>query len=135
MTTLAAVHLPPLLTLPVAALVVVWALWYWTRLGRSDTPRSRRWVRRASILVVLAGMPALVRGTSFVDPRIAPRAYAEAWTVAIAALFLLVVVAVLDAGNSVRMHVRARATLMREELLRPQRRASSGSSPAGEDES
>lgn len=109
---LGAVHLSPVVTVPIALVVVVWALWYWTRLGAAPVPVSRRWIRRASLIVILGGLPALVRGASFVDPSIDPIAYTQTWTVAIGALVLLVLCAVIDAVNSVRLHAIDQAALL-----------------------
>ncbi|MHC4775693.1 MAG: hypothetical protein ACYTBR_10570, partial [Planctomycetota bacterium] len=64
---IAAAHLSAALTVPVAVAVAVFSLWYWKRLGAADVPRSRRWIRRASMVVILIALPILVRAVSFVD--------------------------------------------------------------------
>ena len=125
MRLMAAVHLSPWLTVPVALVVVVWALAYWTMLGDAEVPASRRWIRRFSLVIMLIGLPALVRASSFVDPHVDRMAYAQTWTVAIGALFLLIAVAVLDAINSVRLFAAERAELFAESMRRRRRDPSS----------
>ncbi|MCP3902579.1 MAG: hypothetical protein GY715_03000 [Planctomycetes bacterium] len=87
----------PRLTLPGALLVVVVVAWYWWRLGRVSVPRSRRLIRRASIVLVLLLLPALVRGLSYLDAEIDGRAFVVAWSVATILVLLILLVACIDA--------------------------------------
>ena len=106
--TLAAEHVPAVLTVPVAALFAAWLLWYWRRLGRSDVLESRRRIRRASTAVMLAGLPFLVEAASFLDARKQPGTWALTWILVMFALGLVVFTAGLDIFNTLRLARRER---------------------------
>ena len=103
---LVAVHLPGSVTVPMAVAVGVWVMWYWQRLGRDEVPESRRRIRRASIIVMLAGLPLFVRALSFVDSHADSRAYVIAWLLVLLAVGAVMVVAGLDVVNNLRIHRR-----------------------------
>ncbi len=98
-----AAHLPAWLTLPPALLLVGWMLWYWRALGRPQVPDSRRRIRRASLLVMLAGMPFFVQALSFLDAKAQPYSWATTWLLVMFCLALLVLTAGLDLANTVRL--------------------------------
>lgn len=100
---IAAAHLPALVTIPPALALVVWVMWYWQRLGRPEVPDSRRRIRRASMIVILASLSLLVRGLSFLDPRTANWQYVINWLLVLFAVGLVVVTAGIDVVNTLRI--------------------------------
>lgn len=111
---LAAVHLSPALTVPIAIALSAVFVWYWIRLGRGDVPVSRRKIRRFSLAVMLIALPMFVRAASFVDPAIDKKPYVLAWTAATLMVLLVIVSALLDAANNLRLHQR----LQHEEMIK-----------------
>lgn len=103
---LAAVHLSPSVTIPPALALLAVLIWYWLRLGRADVPMSRRKIRRASVTLAVLAVPTLVAGFSFVDGDVEPRRYLVVWATAVLLLMLIVVTAVLDVINNLRIHAR-----------------------------
>lgn len=87
---------PAWISIPVALAVAGALVWYFARLGRPDVPRSRRWVRRASVVCALAGLPALVRALTFVHPHEDRAGWALAWSMALLALVAWATLAVVD---------------------------------------
>lgn len=81
-------------------------LWYWLRLGREGVPLSRRKLRRASVVLALLALPTLVAGFSFVDGDVEPRRYLVVWATAVLLVMLIVLTAVLDVINNLRIHAR-----------------------------
>lgn len=100
---LASVHLSPIISLPMAALTLAWIVWYWMRLGRAHVPGSRRKLRRVSLAVMIALLPLLVAALSFLDPAQHQRQYVMAWTGAMLLIAILIVLAGLDAINTMRI--------------------------------
>ncbi|HMN94917.1 MAG TPA: hypothetical protein PKC43_00735 [Phycisphaerales bacterium] len=115
---LAAVHAPPAITVPGALIGGAALGWLWWWQGRDGVPASRRRLRRISIVGMLILLPMLVAGASFVDPDLEPRRYAETWTVAVGLLAIVVLLAVVDAFNTFRLHAKeqldASRTMARE---------------------
>lgn len=97
---------PPAYTVPVAAVVFVWIIWYWRRLSVSEMPESRRRIRRALQVVMLVGLMPLVAGLSFLDNEHQPDRYIGAWILVMALLAFLLVLAMVDILNNLRVHVR-----------------------------
>jgi Na+/proline symporter len=106
---LAAVHLPLWQSAPVAMLVALWAGWYWWRQGRPRVPRSRRIIRRTSMVLTVVSLPAFVRGLSVVDPSQDGALYVQTWLFAIILIAVVAISALVDAVNSVRLHAAERA--------------------------
>jgi hypothetical protein len=103
---IAQVLIPAFITLPVAATLLVGLIWYWRRLGAEDVLRSRRRVRRLS-LVVFGTVGALgVQGLSFVDPHTHAREFILVWTLSLAGAVAMILVAGLDALASLHGHRR-----------------------------
>jgi len=99
-----AVHLPPTVTLPVALGFALWIMWYWKRLDDPNVDAKRRRIRRASIMVMFVALIPLVRALSFVDHQTDPTGYVISWLLVTFAIGLVVVTAILDTLNTVRMH-------------------------------
>jgi hypothetical protein len=100
---IAAVHLHPLITVPLATIVLGWIVWYWIRLGRARVPTIRRKLRRVSLGVVAILLPLLVTAMSFLDPAQHQREYIFAWTSAMLLVAILLMFAGLDALNTMRI--------------------------------
>ena len=120
--TLGAALLPAAVTVPPAALLVAWVLWYWRRLGRSNVPESRRRIRRASVAVMLAALPFVVQAASFLDAQTQPGAWAVTWILVMFALCLVVLMAGLDMLNTLRLARRKRLERIIEEAADRARR-------------
>jgi len=136
---LAATHLSPWICVPFGAAAGLGLGVLWWKFGGPQVPASRRRIRRVSTVVALILVPILVAGLCFIDPNTTPRHYAEVWTLAIALVFVLVLLAVVDVLNSVRLHAndhfRETDAAGREldEAMRTARRerAAAGASRAG----
>jgi uncharacterized membrane protein YedE/YeeE len=100
---IAAVHLSSAVSIPVAVAVAILVLWYWKRLGDAGVPVSRRRIRRASIVVVLAGLPILVRAVSFVDYQTQQAQYVVTWLLVLVCIGLLLIAAAIDFFDTVRL--------------------------------
>lgn len=101
---LAAVHLSPVVTITVAAFVAAWVVWYWQRLSKPDVPPSRRLIRRLSLVVVTAALPVFIAAASFFTAEADGVAYVRIWTAAMALLGLIVLLAMIDVVNNLRLH-------------------------------
>ena len=112
--TIAAVHVRPGFPIALAALVLLWTLWYWLRLGRPDVPTSRRRIRRFSMAVMLLSLPIFVTALSFIDPDIEQIRYIRTWTVALGMVGLVIISAVIDAMNNLRLHARMKQEAMHD---------------------
>jgi hypothetical protein len=101
---LAAAHAPAQLSIPLAIAVGLWAVWFFQRQGRPGVPRSRRVIRRVSAVLILCALPAFVRGVSFVDHEAEGMLYVRTWMIAIGLLGLVLLTALADVVNNVRIH-------------------------------
>ena len=120
--SIAAVLLAPILSVPPAAALMLWLLWYWRRLGGGDVPESRRRIRRASTAVMLAGLPFLVVALSFLDAKIRPGAWAMTWVLVTFVLGLVVFAAGLDLFNTLRLGRRERVNRIVQDAIERARR-------------
>ena len=102
-----AVHIDPWITAPAAVVVAVGLAWYYRCLGGSSYPASRRWIRRVSTVVMIAGLVPLVCGLSLFDSR-DPASYLWSWVLVVALTAIVVACAVLDALNTTRLAREAR---------------------------
>lgn len=100
----AAVDLSPVVGLPIGAILVLLSVWYWQRLGREHVEPSRCAIRRASLILGVLSIFALIRAASFVDSEVSPRAYVVAWLSALGLVFLVVLLVAVDMVNSFRLH-------------------------------
>jgi len=98
-----AVHVPPWVSVPLAVVLVAWILWYWSRMGSAVVPESRRRIRRASVLVMLVGVPFFVQAISFLDPQTQPATWVTTWMLVMFCIVLIVVTAALDVLNTMRL--------------------------------
>ena len=105
---LAAVHLHWGFTVGPSVIVGVWILWYWKRLAELDFPDSRRRIRRSSLLVMLVTLPFFVQGMSFVDPARRSDQYILTWLLVMFCTGLVLMTALPDLLNTMRLARRAR---------------------------
>jgi hypothetical protein len=105
---IAAVHLDPRITMPIAILVAAGLMWFWFRLGRPEVPASRRRVRRLSVLFMLLSLPAFVRGLSFLDRKVPADQgdYLLAWSIGLLLALAVFLTACVDILVSMRLHRR-----------------------------
>jgi hypothetical protein len=120
LTLFGQVHLPAMFTIPPLALAAAGLVWYWLLLGRPNVPPSRRRIRRISIAIMLLGMPLLVRGVSFLDPAIQSqhRAYVTTWLLVLVFVLAVVVTAVFDIVNNLRLHHASTVDEMHDAALK-----------------
>ena len=112
--TIAAVHLAPAITIPLAVMLAAFLVWYWGRLSGADVPDSRRRIRRASLIVMAVAIIPFLRAASFIDPDAADphvrQDYVVTWTLCGVLLMIIVGLAMLDVFNNMRLrrrHARA----------------------------
>jgi len=106
MTTLAAVHVAPAYTVPVAVLIAALLVWYWRTLGRPGVPPLRRRVRRISLGIMLLSLPNFVRGLSFLDPTVDQAQYVVSWSASMVLILLIFATACADALVTVSLQRR-----------------------------
>lgn len=99
-----AVHLSPAVTIPAAIGLAAWIMWYWKRLDDPTVDAKRRRIRHASIAVMFVALIPFVRALSFVDHQTDPSGYVISWLLVSFAIGLVVVTAILDTLNTVRIH-------------------------------
>ncbi|MHC4218256.1 MAG: hypothetical protein ACYSU7_07330 [Planctomycetota bacterium] len=105
---IAAAHLSATLTIPVAVAAAVLILWYWAHLGHDDVPVSRRRIRRASLVVILIGLPIVVRALSFIDHQTQQGQYVVTWLLVLFCIGLVLIAAAIDLCDIVRLSHRER---------------------------
>lgn len=129
---LAAVHLPPSLTIPPAVGLAVVIAWYWRCLGAADIPDSRRRIRRASIAVALVTLPILVQAASFLDADDEPGPYVATWLFVIFSVGLVLVTVGLDTLNTMHLSHRQRRRRLEQatlDLVEASRKHRAGATP------
>lgn len=135
MQMLAAVHVAPVYTVPAAVLLAAAVVWYWLRLGQTSVPASRRRIRRASLSLIFVTIPVIVSALSVVDPKQRASAYVVLWSAAVLCLLLIVVTAIFDALNNIRLHRDAaldESLTATAQLIRLLGRGSDGTSASDE---
>jgi len=106
MLTVAAIHLAPAFTIPVAAMLALAMIVYLRRLAVADVPRWRRALRQSSMVLGLLMLPLLVEGFSLIDPDTAPGPYALVWLASGFLLFVIVILTAIDMRLSWLTHRR-----------------------------
>lgn len=112
--TLAAVHFSPMVSLPVALILTAVLVWYWLQLGKREVPRSRRLIRRTSLVMSFLVLMTATIGVSFIDPRAHQTAYVVTWAIVIFLILLIMVTAVVDIFNSLRVQRELRTRMQIE---------------------
>lgn len=100
-------------TLPVCTLVVLMIVLHLREMYRRDMPASRRRIRTANSVLLLMLAPTLAYAFGFAPPSNG-RAFLLVWLFTLALLLLVILLALLDAANNVRLFHKARSQL--EEL-------------------
>jgi hypothetical protein len=107
------VHMRPIWSIAIAAILLLWTLWYWLRLGGPEVPPSCRKIRRFSMAIMLLSLPVFVTALSFVDPDAEQIRYVRTWMAAFGMLTLVIASALIDAWNNLRLHARFRQQAVR----------------------
>lgn len=105
---------PAWVTVPLACVAGAAIVWYFLRLGRSDVPRERRWVRRISLVLVGAALVPLVRGLTFAHPHEDRSGFAIAWAMVLLLVVASLVLAVVDVMLTARRGLADYRDLKRE---------------------
>lgn len=103
---LAAVLVPPAITVPITIVIALALMWYWMRLGRPEVPNTRRTIRRFTILIALITLPIVLNALSIINPQTSPRQFMIAWTVVVLLMIVLMLIAIVDMMNNFRIHHR-----------------------------
>lgn len=101
-------------SIPVALVLAGVLVWYFVRLGRPDVPRGRRWLRRSSVVLAVAGLAPLVRALTFAHPHEDRLAFAVAWSTVLFVIVACLVLAVIDVILVTRGGMREYRTLRRD---------------------
>ncbi len=104
------------ITVPVAVVLAATLVWYFVRLGAEHVPTGRRWLRRASVVLAIAGLIPLVRALTFVHPHEDRVGFAVAWSSVLFVLLGCVVLALIDVILVAHSGVREFRSLRRETL-------------------
>ncbi len=106
---------PAWAVLPVAGLVVLWALWYaWRIHARPGMAPVRRRIRTANAVVMVALAGALSYGLCGVSSAASPRVFVTIWTAAALLTLVMACLALLDSWYTARLSLRAAGQLRRE---------------------
>lgn len=116
--------LPWWVVVPLAGLTMLVVAWHTLRLRDADIPASRRRIRTANGLLMLAFVPVLAFAVGVANPG-QPRTFALAWVGVIVLLIVIITLAGLDMLNTLRLYRAAR-----EELARQTRAALGARGPA-----
>ena len=101
-------------SVPIALAAGTLLVWYFIRLGKSDVPWGRRWLRRGSVVLALAGLIPLVRGLTFVHPHEDRVGFAVAWSSVLFVMLACLVIAIVDVILVARGGVREYRALRRD---------------------
>jgi hypothetical protein len=101
-------------SVPIAVVAGALLVWYFVRLGKSDVPWGRRWLRRASVVLAIAGLVPLVRGLTFAHPHEDRVGFAVAWSSVLLVMLACLVVAIVDVILVARGGVREYRALRRD---------------------
>lgn len=104
------------ISLPAAGVIGAIAVWYFLRLGRAEVPRERRWIRRISLVLVIASLFPLVRALTFAHPHEDRSAFAVAWASVLMLVLASLVLAVVDVILTARRGLYEFRELRRETL-------------------
>ena len=105
--------LPLWAVLPPCALLMLVLAGYVLALREADVPESRRRIRTAGSIVMMMTMPMIVYLFAIVTPA-SPRKFMLTWAMLIGLLFMLVVLALVDVINNLRLHSKMHSDLREE---------------------
>ena len=121
----------PAVTIPIGLFITLMLGWYWYAMGSADVPASRRRIRRVSLGFIEAALVCLVLAMSVFDHVTQPSAYVFAWSGALLLLLMVVVTAVIDLINNMRLqefakHDRVIEAAAEAARIRREREAANG---------
>lgn len=100
-------HLPAWTTCVVLAAAAFAGVWYWRRLRRGSVPMIRRRLRRASLVIGGGVLVAAAAATGWIDPSVHQIPYIVTWGGVVLGLLALVILSLIDALVSIRLHQRS----------------------------
>ncbi len=106
--------IPLWLGVPVAGVLMLMVAAHALAIGESDHPASRKRIRQANAVMILLTIPLLTTGFCVLSPRDHPREWALVWLCSFAMLAFVVMLAVVDVLNTLRLLRNARANLRRQ---------------------
>jgi hypothetical protein len=106
--------MPWWISIPAALVIAGLLVWYFVRLGRPDVPRGRRWLRRISVVLAIAGLAPLVRALTFAHPHEDRLAFAVSWSTVLFVIVACLVLAVIDVILVTRGGMREYRALRRD---------------------
>jgi len=110
--------IPLWLGLPVAGVLMLMVAAHALAVGESDHPASRKRIRQANAVMILLTIPLLTFGFCVLSPRDHPREWALVWLSSFALLGFVVMLALVDMLNTVRL-LRSARTRLRRDLTTP----------------
>lgn len=105
--------LPGWVVLPLACLAVIVIGVHLQSMHRSRMPESRRRIRTASNLVAMLTVPLLASGFGVIRPD-DHRAFVMVWLVVVGLLGIIVMLALVDVLNNIRIHAAERRRVRSE---------------------
>ena len=100
-------HLPAWTTCVALAVGAFAGVWYWRRLRRGSVPMIRRRLRRASLVIGGGVLVAAAAATGWIDPAVHQIPYIVTWAGVVLGLLALVILSLIDALVSIRLHQRS----------------------------
>ena len=100
-------HLPGWTTCVALAIAAIAGGWYWRRLRRGSVPMIRRRLRRASLVIGGGVLVAAAAATGWIDPDVDQIPYIVTWGGVVLGLLVLVILSLVDAFVSIRLHQRS----------------------------
>lgn len=107
---------PGWIVLPAAALLMFAVAGHTMAISQSRHPASRKRIRQANGGIMLVTIPLLATGLSLLDPVRHAREWALVWMASVALLGFVILLALLDVANTVRLARRAARKLSRSWL-------------------
>lgn len=104
---------PAWLIVPIGSVVILLIAAHVGALRRAEMPESRRRIREANGLLMLCGVPLATYALCMASPSDS-RAFLLSWTACVGLVGLVLLLAVIDAVNTLRLHWAARAALRME---------------------
>lgn len=108
--------IPPVIAIPLAIIGMIVVAAHAQALARAPgIPESRRRIRLANSVLMLVTIPLLTSGFSLISATSRPRLWVMVWMLSTLLVGMILILAVLDTLNTVRLSRRRRQAL-REEL-------------------
>lgn len=104
---------------PIAAVLMLMVAAHALAMRDTDHPASRKRIRQANAVLILLTIPVLTAGFCLINPHTHAREWALIWGAAFAMLAFVVLLAIADMLNTVRLARDARRALRRE-LVSPE---------------